>query len=138
MNENARAGSGDQRGRGRRLAALPCVEEGLERQRARRAQGINLGLDLACGGLLPLFNLSHSVGQIHKNSVALYRTLEKETGPDVDFRQVTNIRLAHTRGRMDEYTHYAGVAETIGVKVKFLSQSEVKDRQVAGAGDGQA
>ena len=33
-------------------------------------------------GLLPLFNLSYSVGQIHKYSVALYRTLEKETGLD--------------------------------------------------------
>ena len=27
-------------------------------------------------GLLPLFNLSYSVGQIHKYSVALYQTLE--------------------------------------------------------------
>ena len=28
-------------------------------------------------GLLPLFNLSYSVGQIHKYSVALYQTLKK-------------------------------------------------------------
>jgi dimethylglycine dehydrogenase len=77
-------------------------------------------------GLLPLFNLSYSVGQIHKYSVALYQTLEKETGLDVGFRQVSNIRLARTRDRMDEYHYYAGVAATIGVKVKFLSPSEVK------------
>ena len=32
-------------------------------------------------GLLPLFNLSYSVGQIHKYSVALYRTLEKGDRP---------------------------------------------------------
>ena len=31
-------------------------------------------------GLLPLFNLSYSVGQIHKYSVKLYKTLEEETG----------------------------------------------------------
>jgi DDE superfamily endonuclease/FAD dependent oxidoreductase len=40
-------------------------------------------------GLLPLFNLSYSVGQIHRYSVGLYQTLEKETGPggaEVDFR----------------------------------------------------
>ena len=54
-------------------------------------------------GLLPLFNLSYSVGQIHKYSVALYQTLEKETGLDVGLRQVSNIRLARTRDRMDEY-----------------------------------
>ena len=78
-------------------------------------------------GLLPLFNLSYSVGQIHKYSVALYQTLEKETGLDPGLRQVSNIRLARTRDRMDEYNYYAGVAETIGVKVKFLTPSEVKD-----------
>ena len=72
-------------------------------------------------GLLPLFNLSYSVGQIHKYSVALYQTLEKETGLNVGLRQVSNIRLARTRDRMDEYNYYAGVAETIGVKVKFLT-----------------
>src|SRR6516164_2761809 len=78
-------------------------------------------------GLLPLFNLSYSVGQIHKYSVALYQTLEQETGLDPGLRQVSNIRLARTRDRMDEYNYYAGVAATIGVKVKFLSPSEVKD-----------
>jgi len=77
-------------------------------------------------GLLPLFNLSYSVGQIHKYSVALYKTLEKETGLDVGFRQVSNFRLARTRDRMDEYHYYAGVAETIGVAVKFLAPSEVQ------------
>jgi dimethylglycine dehydrogenase len=77
-------------------------------------------------GLLPLFNLSYSVGQIHKYSVALYQTLEQETGLDPGLRQVSNIRLARTRDRMDEYNYYAGVAETIGVKVKFLGPSEVK------------
>jgi dimethylglycine dehydrogenase len=77
-------------------------------------------------GLLPLFNLSYSVGQIHKYSVALYQTLEQDTGLDPGLRQVSNIRLARTRDRMDEYNYYAGVAETIGVKVKFLTAAEVK------------
>jgi len=79
-------------------------------------------------GLLPLFNLSYSVGQIHKYSVALYKRLGEETGLDVGLRQVSNIRLARTRDRMDEYRYYAGVAATIGgVEVKFLTASELKD-----------
>ncbi len=79
-------------------------------------------------GLLPLFNLSYSVGQIHKYSVALYKTLEKETGLDVGWRQVSNIRLARTRDRLDEYNYYAGVAATIGgIEVKFLSPAEVEE-----------
>ena len=36
-------------------------------------------------GLMPLFNMSYSVGQIHKYSVKFYQELEKETGQDVGF-----------------------------------------------------
>jgi dimethylglycine dehydrogenase len=78
-------------------------------------------------GLLPLFNLSYSVGQIHKYSVSLYQTLEAETGLHVGLRQVSNIRLARIRDRLDEYRYYAGVAETIGVSVKFLTPAQVKE-----------
>jgi dimethylglycine dehydrogenase len=77
-------------------------------------------------GLLPLFNLSYSVGQIHKYSVALYPRLEAETGQTVGFRRVSNIRLARTRDRFDEYLYYAGVARTIGVTVNLLTPDEVK------------
>lgn len=31
-------------------------------------------------GLLPLFNMSYSVGQLHKYSIDLYQQLEAETG----------------------------------------------------------
>ena len=78
-------------------------------------------------GLLPLFNMSYSVGQIHKYSVNLYRTLEEETGQDVGLRTVGNIRLAMTPDRMDEYRQYAGVAHTIGVNVEFLTPEEVRE-----------
>ena len=78
-------------------------------------------------GLLPLFNMSYSVGQIHKYSVELYRTLEEETGQNVGLRLVGNIRLAMNRDRMDEYRQYAGVARTIGVDVDFLTPEEVKE-----------
>ena len=78
-------------------------------------------------GLLPLFNVSYSVGQIHKYSVALYQELEAETGQDVGLRQCSNIRLAQKPERMDEYNYYAGIARTIGVEVKFLEPEEVKE-----------
>jgi dimethylglycine dehydrogenase len=77
-------------------------------------------------GLLPLFNLSYSVGQMHKYSVGFYPTLEAETDLKVGFSNVSNIRLARTEDRMDEYRYYAGVAKTIGVDVKFLTPDEVK------------
>ena len=77
-------------------------------------------------GLLPLFNMSYSVGQVHKYSVKFYQELAEETGMDVGFRNVSNIRLASTRDRMDEYRQYAGVASTIGVDVQFLTPEEIK------------
>jgi dimethylglycine dehydrogenase len=78
-------------------------------------------------GLLPLFNMSYSVGQIHKYSVALYKRLGEELGEDIGLRQVSNIRLAMTRDRMDEYHQYAGVAQTIGVNVEFLTPEQVQE-----------
>ena len=89
--------------------------------------------ELTCGatwhaaGLLPLFNMSYSVGQIHKHSVQLYRQLEAETGQAVGFRQVGNIRLAMSRERMDEYLQYAATARTIGVRVEFLTPEQVRE-----------
>jgi dimethylglycine dehydrogenase len=78
-------------------------------------------------GLLPLFNLSYSVGQIHKYSVKLYGELEAETGQHVGFRKVSNIRLARTKDRWDEFMYYAGIAETIGVKVNKLTPAQLKE-----------
>jgi dimethylglycine dehydrogenase len=77
-------------------------------------------------GLLPLFNMSYSVGQIHKYSVRFYQELEAETGQHVGFAKCSNIRLARTPERMDEYHYYAGVARTIGVEVRWLTPDELK------------
>ena len=78
-------------------------------------------------GLLPLFNMSYSVGQIHKYSVRFYQELQKETGMNVGFTNCTNIRLARTKDRWDEFMYYAGIAETIGVPVKILTPEQVKE-----------
>jgi len=78
-------------------------------------------------GLLPLFNLSYSVGQIHKYSVKLYGELEAETGQHVGFSKVSNIRVARTTDRWDEFMYYAGIAETIGVKVNKLTPQQLKE-----------
>ncbi|WP_028034901.1 FAD-dependent oxidoreductase [Chelativorans sp. J32] len=78
-------------------------------------------------GLLPLFNMSYSVGQIHKYSVKLYRDLEIETGTSVGFVNCSNIRLARTKDRWDEYKYYAGIAETIGVAVNILTPEQVRE-----------
>jgi dimethylglycine dehydrogenase len=78
-------------------------------------------------GLLPLFNMSYSVGQLHKYSVAFYGGLEAETGQSVGFQRVSNIRLARTRDRWDEFMAYKGIADTIGIRVEVLTPDQVKE-----------
>jgi len=78
-------------------------------------------------GLLPLFNMSYTVGQIHKYSVDLYKGLEAETGQAVGFHQTGNLRLATNRDRMDEYQKYCGTANTIGVPFRIITPKEVKE-----------
>jgi dimethylglycine dehydrogenase len=77
-------------------------------------------------GLLPLFNMSYTVGQLHKYSVDLYKRLQAETGQDVSFHVSGNLRLATCRARMDEYQKYCGTANTIGVPFRVISPAEVK------------
>ena len=79
-------------------------------------------------GLLPLFNVSYSVGQIHKYSVALYKRLGEETGMDVGIRPVSNIRIARTKDRLDEYSYYTGISRTIGgIEVNVLTPEQLKE-----------
>jgi len=77
-------------------------------------------------GLLPLFNMSYSVGKIHKYSVDLYQSLEEETGQQVSFHKTGNLRLARNQERMDEYKRYCGTASTIGVPFEIIGPEEIK------------
>src|SRR5215468_5105687 len=90
-------------------------------------------------GLLPLFNMSYTVGQLHKYSVDLYKRLEAETGQDVSFHATGNLRLATSRDRMDEYRKYCGTANTIGVPFEVITPAQVKELwplvELGGRGD---
>ena len=77
-------------------------------------------------GLLPLFNMSYTVGQLHKYSVDLYKRLPGETGQEVSFHVNGNLRLATCPERMDEYQKYCGTANTIGVPFQVIGPQQVK------------
>ena len=78
-------------------------------------------------GLLPLFNMSYTVGQLHKYSVDLYKRLPAETGQDASFHVTGNLRLATCKERMDEYQKYCGTANTIGVPFEVITPKRVKE-----------
>ncbi len=81
-------------------------------------------------GLLPLFNMSYTVGQLHKYSIDLYKRLPAETGQDVSFHVTGNLRLATSRDRLDEYQKYCGTANTIGVPFEIIGP-EAREGTVA-------
>jgi dimethylglycine dehydrogenase len=78
-------------------------------------------------GLLPLFNMSYTVGQLHKYSIDLYKRLPAETGQDVSFHVTGNLRLATSPDRLDEYRKYCGTANTIGVPFEIVGPERVKE-----------
>ncbi len=77
-------------------------------------------------GLLPLFNMSYSVGKIHRYSVELFGQLEEETGQQISLHINGNLRLATNQERMDEYKRYCGTASTVGVNYHLLGVDEIK------------
>ncbi|MCY3995874.1 MAG: FAD-dependent oxidoreductase [Rhodobacter sp.] len=79
-------------------------------------------------GLLPLFNMSYATSHIHDYSVKFYRTLEEETGLDVGFRVVGNLRMAQSHERMDEFQLYASTAETVGIPFEWLTAPQIRER----------
>src|SRR5258706_2458807 len=78
-------------------------------------------------GLLPLFNMSYTVGQLHKYSVDLYKRLPAETGQDVSFHVTGNLRLATCRDRMDEYQNCCGNGNSIGVPFQVIGPQQVRE-----------
>ena len=56
-------------------------------------------------GLLPLFNMSYSVGKLHQYSVHLYHELQEETVMNVGFSLAPNILRANFQDRRDEYKY---------------------------------
>ena len=78
-------------------------------------------------GLLPLFQMSYSVGQLHKYSVDLYQRLEQETGQAVSFHKNGNLRIATTQGHMDEFRHYCGTANTLDVPYELVTPEEIQN-----------
>ena len=119
---------GDRRRRGRRLDALSSGQEGLVRRRPARAQGADLRLDLA--RRRPAAALQHELlGRPDPQILgrASTRRWRRRPARMSASRVVSNIRLARTRDRWDEFMYYAGVAETIGVKVNVLTPDELKE-----------
>jgi dimethylglycine dehydrogenase len=79
-------------------------------------------------GLLPLFNMSYTTGQLHRWSIDLYTRLAADWQRDVGFRRVGNLRMARTQARMEEFQTYATTADAIGVPYEWWTPAEIGRR----------
>ena len=79
-------------------------------------------------GLLPLFNMSYATSHIHDYSVKFYKQLEKDSGLDIGFKVVGNLRMAQSKERMDEFMLYSSTADTIGIPYEWKTPKEVKEQ----------
>jgi sarcosine dehydrogenase len=63
-----------------------------------------------------------------QNSVALYRTLEHETGQPIDWREVGSVRLASSQERWSEMKRAATTARGFGFEMALISPREARDK----------
>ena len=77
------ARGGDRWRGGRRQALYHLAKRGWTNSVLLERTELTAGSTWHAAGLLPLFNMSYSVGQLHQYSVELYQKLEAETGQDV-------------------------------------------------------
>ncbi len=72
-------------------------------------------------GLCTQFNQSYNVMGLLRRSVALYETLEDETGQAVDYHRCGSVRIATTEDRVHQFHHVAGIAASLGVPFELVS-----------------
>jgi 4-methylaminobutanoate oxidase (formaldehyde-forming) len=63
-----------------------------------------------------------------QNSVALYRTLERETGQAIDWREVGSVRLASSQERWSELKRAATTARGFGFEMQLISPKEAQEK----------
>ncbi len=79
-------------------------------------------------GLCTHFNASRNLTRLLAESIALYRTLDAETGGSVGFREVGSIRLASNPDRMDEFRHARARAAIWDLPFELIDRDRILDR----------
>ena len=63
-----------------------------------------------------------------QNSVALYRTLERETGQAIDWHEVGSVRLASSAERWSEMKRAATTARGFGFEMELISPKQAQEK----------
>ena len=79
-------------------------------------------------GLVGQLRSKRNLTRLMQNSVALYRTLERETGQPIDWREVGSVRLASSEERWSELKRAATTARGFGFEMHLISPREARER----------
>jgi len=89
--------------------------------------GLTHGATWHAAGLVGQLRSSRNVTRMLQRSVALYDTLEAETGQAIDWKKVGSLRLACSPERMLETKRLATMAKSFGLDLAILTAREAAD-----------
>ncbi|HEX2331747.1 MAG TPA: FAD-dependent oxidoreductase, partial [Burkholderiales bacterium] len=79
-------------------------------------------------GLVGQLRSKRNLTRLMQNSVALYRTLERETGQAIDWHEVGSVRLASSAERWSEMKRAATTARGFGFEMALISPKEAQEK----------
>ncbi len=88
--------------------------------------GLTQGATWHAAGLVGQLRSSRNLTRLLQRSVALYDTLEKETGQATDWKKVGSLRLASSDERMLEIKRSATLAKSFGLELHIISAKEAQ------------
>ena len=89
--------------------------------------GLTQGATWHAAGVIGQLRPSRNVTRMLGLTVALYDTLEQETGQAIDWKRVGSLRIASSRERMLEYRRAATTAKSFGLDMHLLGPKETQD-----------
>lgn len=78
-------------------------------------------------GLIPNFIGSLNVAKVHQDGVALYKTIEEETGLSTGWHGCGAVRLALSDDEVDWFRYVHSMLDLIGVESHLIGPAEIKE-----------
>ena len=88
--------------------------------------GLTQGATWHAAGVIGQLRPSRNVTRMLGLTVALYESLEEETGQAIDWKRVGSLRIASSRERMLEYRRAATTAKSFGLDMHLLGPKETQ------------
>ena len=89
--------------------------------------GLTHGATWHAAGVIGQLRPSRNVTRMLGLTVALYDTLEEETGQAIDWKRVGSLRIASSKDRMLEYRRAATTAKSFGLDMHLLGPRETQE-----------